>query len=326
MIAESLTVLLVVVLTVSALAGPWVLRRAAPALVRVPRISVVLLTGSVLGWVLAALALGPLLAWITSGPVVLPGSAADVCQRCLAAANPFPTASLDTGIPAVALLALPALGAAGFALMVLAETQRRRRATMRTSERLRTRAEPHRVLGHRVLVVEDARPFALTLPRRHGGIVVSVGALQALRRDELAAVLAHEHAHLRQHHHLVTTTVASICRPLRWLPLMTAAEDALGHYLEIAADDAARRRVGTPALASALLALGEHAPRGEDGRALDGALHALGPDRIRHLVQPQTGRSGLLAALTTTSYLAALVVMAATVYLPYLVAALSGCA
>jgi hypothetical protein len=43
-------------------------------------------------------------------------------------------------------------------------------------------------------------------------------------------------------------------------------------------------------------------------------------------VQPHTGPAGLLAALTTTSYLATLVLLATTVYLPYLGAALSGCA
>ncbi|GAA4770471.1 M56 family metallopeptidase [Citricoccus nitrophenolicus] len=326
MIAESLTVMLVLALTVSALAGPWVLRRAAPALVRAPRTSAALLTGSVVSWVITALALGPLLAWITSGPVLLPGSAADVCQRCLAAANPFPTATIDTGIPAAVLLALSALGAAGLAIMVGAEAHRQRRATTRTAHRLRVWAEPRQVLGHSVLVIDDARPFALTLPRRHGGIFISKGTLRALTRDELAAVLAHEHAHLYQRHHLITTTVASICRPLRWLPMMVAVEDALGHYLEIAADDAARRRVGTPALASALLTLGEHAHHAGHEAPLDGALHALGPDRIRHLVQPHTGPAGLLAALTTTSYLATLVLLATTVYLPYLGAALSGCA
>ncbi|MEU4361149.1 M56 family metallopeptidase [Promicromonospora sp. NPDC023987] len=257
MTVGALVVLLVTALAASAAAGPWVLRHAAPALVRAPRTAVVLLAGSVLGWLCTALALGPLLAWTMSGPSLLPDGAAETCQRCLDAANPFPTTPLDSAVPVVLLLALPALGTVALGVTITVEALRRRRATARTGQLLRDQARPRTILGHPVLVVDDPRPFAMTLPRRHGGISLSTGALDALAPDELAAVLAHEHAHLRQHHHLITTAMASISRYLRWVPLIAASEAALGHYLEIAADDAARRRAGTPALAGALLALGE---------------------------------------------------------------------
>src|SRR5690625_5606113 len=55
---------LAVALTVSAMAGPWMLRRASPALMRVPRLAIGLLVAGITSWVLALLALGPLLAWI----------------------------------------------------------------------------------------------------------------------------------------------------------------------------------------------------------------------------------------------------------------------
>lgn len=67
-------------------------------------------------------------------------------------------------------------------------------------------------------------------------------------------MLAHEHAHLHHRHHLISALVEAIAAYLRWVPLIRAAADALPHYLEIAADDQARREAGTPALVSALVA------------------------------------------------------------------------
>ncbi|GAB2477110.1 M56 family metallopeptidase [Promicromonospora xylanilytica] len=326
MTVGSLVVLLITSLVASAAAGPWVLRRAAPALARVPRAAVALLAGSVLAWVGTALALGPLLAWTMSGPSLLPDGAAEACQRCLDAANPFPTTPLDSAVPVLLLLALPALATVALGVAIVAEVMRRRHATARTGLLLRVRAERRTVLGYPVLVVDDPHPFAMTLPRRNGGIHLSTGAVGALAPDELAAVLAHEDAHLRQHHHLVTTATAGISRLLRWVPLVAAAEAALGHYLEIAADDAARRRAGTPALAGALLTLGEHSSPAPADDTTEGALHMLGPDRIRHLVQPCPGTAGVLPAVAAMSYVAALTLLATAVHLPYAVTALTGCA
>lgn len=325
--APTLAVSLIIGLTLSAITGPWVLRHAAPTLMRLPRLAIGLLTSSVLAWVLALLALGPMLAWVLSGPAVLPESAAEVCQQCLTAANPFTTSpSIETVVPVVVLLVLPTLGAAFHAFSIIIEGQRRRRGTLRTARLLRARSTPRQLYGYSVRVADDPHPFALTLPKHHGGIVISTGAVNLLAPDELAAVLAHEHAHLHQHHHLITGLVASLTCRLRWIPLIAAAEDALGHYLEIAADDTARRHVGTPALASALLTLGRSGrPHHHNGTALDGALHALGPDRIRHLIQPGTGMAGVIATTASACCLTALILLAASVHVPYAIAAVTGC-
>src|SRR5699024_12245780 len=55
-----------------ALIAPWLLRQASPALVRVPRLAVVVLGAGVVGWLGALLALGPVLAWARRGPALLP--------------------------------------------------------------------------------------------------------------------------------------------------------------------------------------------------------------------------------------------------------------
>lgn len=326
MTPQLLAVLLIAGLLVSALAGPRVLRHAAPSLMRVPRLTAGLLTGGVVAWVLTLLAVGPVLAWMLSVPTWLPPRAAQVCEQCLASANPFGGRTFDTGLPAVVLLALPAAAVVLHCASVLIEAMRRHRGTLRTAARYRQISETQRLYGYEVLLAHDRNPFALSLPRRHGGIVISTGAVDLLSADEIVAVLAHEHAHLQQRHHLITAVVAGLTTRLRWIPLLAAAEGALGHYLEIAADDHARQRAGRPTLASALLLLGEAGRHIEQVSMVEeGALHALGPDRIGHLVQPHRGAAGVAAAAASACCLVMLIALAASIHIPYALAAFSGC-
>lgn len=325
MSVQLLIVLVAAGLALPALAGPRVLRSAAPALMRLPRVAIGLIAGSVVAWVLAALSIGPLLAWMVTGPDVLPGRAAAVCSQCLAAADPFGLDRVDTVVPVVLLLMIPVAVSVFNAIAIIRELSRRRRRLQRTADSLRHGSQPRCLLGYQVRVIDDKHPFALALPRRHGGIVVSSGALAALSRDELLAVLAHEQAHLRQRHHLVTAIITAMTSKMRWVPLFAAAESALAHYLEIAADAAARRTVGTTALASALLVLGQQGHPARHRAELDGALHALGPDRIRHLVQQDKGTAGVAAAVATAFCLTSLALLAAAIHVPYALAVLNGC-
>ncbi|MCI2266895.1 M56 family metallopeptidase, partial [Sediminivirga luteola] len=250
------SVVLAVGLLAAALLGPRLLRRAAPTLARVPRLAVFILFGGILMWIAALFAMGPLIAWFVSGPSLLPEEAAAVCQRCLVSASPFGEAVLETSLPVVALLVAPTLAGAALLGGALLELRRRARVTSTAADLLRADAELTSVHGYRVLLIRDSRPFAFALPSGHGRIILSDAALAQLTRTELISVLEHEAAHLRQRHHLIVATVAATTRYLRWIPLIAAASDALPHYLEIAADDAARTRTGTPALAAALLKLG----------------------------------------------------------------------
>lgn len=330
MTVHLLMLVVVVGLALPALAGPRILRSAAPALMRLPRVAAGLIVGSTTAWVLAALSIGPLLAWMVTGPDILPGGAAEVCSKCLAAADPFGLDRLDTAVPVILLLVVP-VAVSGFQVVSIArELRRRHHRLRRTADELRHGSRTRRLFGHAIRVVDDAHPFAMTLPRRHGGIVLSSGALEALAPDQLRAVLAHEQAHLQQRHHLITAFVTIVTARMRWVPLFTAAESALHHYLEIAADDAARRAVGTTALASALLVLGQqgHPARhrsGSDNGLFDDALHALGPDRIRHLVEPGRGTAGMAATVATAFCLTSLALLAAVVHVPYAMLMLTGC-
>lgn len=307
-----------------ALLGPAIIRRASPALVRVPRLAVAMLSAAIVLWLGAVLAIGPMLAWLGPGPTLLPSRAADVCQRCLAAATPFQGGGVETAVPAVVLLALPTILALALGVGVAGQLLRRGSSSRDTARQVLHDARHRRVHGHDVAVLDADAPFAFTFPARQGGIVLSTGALAALDRDELAAVLVHEDAHLRQRHHLVSVVVASVAVYLRWVPLVAAVAAAVPHYLEIAADNQARRHAGTRALVSALVKFAEHAhavPR----RVHAQALHATGPDRIRQIVHPSGGLTGAVPVVVITGYLVTLAGVAVAVNLPYVSAALNGC-
>lgn len=320
--------LVALVLITAAVGGPGLVRAAAPLLMRIPRTAILLLTGSLLLWLLAIASLSLMLAWLVTGPSLLPTPLADVCQQCLDAANPFAAGTVDTAIPVLPFLFLPALALLTLVGVGVPRWVRRIRSSRCAARSVSARAHGTCIDGHRVLLLHDRRPLAFSLPPRSGGIVISDGLCEALEPDELAAVLAHEHAHLRQRHHVVLTFLDTVAWPLRRVPLISAIVDAVPHYLEIAADNAARSHAGTPALAKALLKLG--APDRDltepSGCPIAGTtLYAAGPDRIGHIVAPLSARSAVLPASVLGIQLAAFTIVAAAVHGPYLRVVLAGC-
>ena len=108
------------------------------------------------------------------------------------------------------------------------------------------------------LVVDYPSAAAYCLPglRSRSRIVVSVGTLELLGRRELAAVLAHERAHLRERHDLVLLPFTALRRAFPRSATCTGAQRAVALLVEMLADDRALR--GRPAreLVSALVRFG----------------------------------------------------------------------
>ncbi|WP_309111163.1 M56 family metallopeptidase [Saccharothrix sp.] len=142
-------------------------------------------------------------------------------------------------VPVVVGLALGGwlVGAVVWSWLAVARVRRRHRDVLALVAR-RDRDVPGAV------VVDSPLPIAYCLP---GTVVVSSGAVRALTRDELLAVLAHEHAHGRERHDLVLLPFTAL---RRLVPRRITAAVAL--LVEMRADDNARREHGAAPLASAL--------------------------------------------------------------------------
>jgi Zn-dependent protease with chaperone function len=123
------------------------------------------------------------------------------------------------------------------------------------------------------LVLDHPRAAAFSMPGLRPRVVVSSGAIDALASDELAAVLAHERAHLRARHDLVILPFRSLAAALPRCRALGAVSRSVASLLEMAADDKALRECGPNALARALctLATADSSPMtvapGTDGTA-----------------------------------------------------------
>ncbi|MCI1963063.1 MAG: M56 family metallopeptidase [Ancrocorticia sp.] len=319
------------------LSGDFLVRAAAPVLMRIPRAAPIILTFSMVAWLLAVASYSLMLTWIFTGPTILSEYLTGICQRCVAAASPFHTiGGIRTGIPAVLLMLLPLAAMLVAVSLGVVKMMRDRRVARDLAEQIIQTATPTAIGGHRVMLINTAEIVAYSLPRAYGGIVLSTGVIQLLNSEELTAVVEHENAHVQQRHHLFIAVLSILGWPLQWIPLVRACVTAAPIYLEIASDHAACRCTSTPALASALLKLGplsseqkrqERAPHHTRQLipAYATALHAAGPARIEQLVCPARVRPALLPFAVLGIVVGTLAVAAALVQIPYLLAVFSGC-
>jgi Zn-dependent protease with chaperone function len=122
------------------------------------------------------------------------------------------------------------------------------------------------------LVVDHPAAAAYCVPGLRSAIVISAGALDLLDQAELAAVLAHERAHLRARHDLVLLPFTALLRAFRWSAVAREANREVALLVEMMADDRAQRRLPARELATALLRVGVYG----GGGAPTGALAMAG--------------------------------------------------
>jgi Zn-dependent protease with chaperone function len=102
-------------------------------------------------------------------------------------------------------------------------------------------------------LIEQDEPLAYCVPRPRGAvIVISTGLLARLDEREVAAVVAHERAHARQRHDVLLLAFEAWRAALPGFPVARIASDQVARLVELAADDRARRKVGSPDLARAI--------------------------------------------------------------------------
>ena len=196
--------------------------------------------GSRIGLVRAVLGLGA----VSRIGALLPGvfGADSVSATVIAGVR---LACLGAGLALFASLCwvLVAASAAAFT------ARRRQRALLR----LLAHGDP-KVPG--ALVVDYPTAAAYCLPGLRSQIVVSVGTLELLGPAELAAVLAHERAHLRERHDLVLLPFSALLRAFPRSATCGQAQRSVALLVEMLADDRALRARPARELVSALVRFG----------------------------------------------------------------------
>lgn len=276
--------------TLLAMLGPRLLG-ALPAARTVPRLGAVV-------WQLAAVSI--VVSWVLAGlamatPVPALDGLGHLLTSCLsafhdAAASPRSRVAQLAGL----LVAGCVAGRAGGCLVAGAVTRRRRRTQHARMLHIVGRRAP----GLNALVLEHPAAMAYCVPGR-GQTVITRGALDLLSAAELAAVVAHERAHLRARHDVALTPVLALARAFPFVPLLAAAARELPVLLEMCADDAAARRHGRGAIAGALRSLSTHG-------SPEGTLAAGGSSaatRIDRLTRTPRRRVGTRAAFSSAALL-----------------------
>jgi Zn-dependent protease with chaperone function len=122
-----------------------------------------------------------------------------------------------------------------------------------------------------VCVLAHPQPLPYCLPGGGGGVVVTQGAVDVLSSAELEAVVAHERGHHHGRHGAWLISLQALSPFVQFIPLARWAPTTVRMYLEMSADDFARRQVHRSALEGALgkVSLFSAAPLGAMGLTND---------------------------------------------------------
>lgn len=199
---------------------------------------------------------------------------------------------LGTHEPVAAAIGVPALAIVAW-------------MTTRTSRIVTGHLRTVRAVRHEgpLAVITSDQRFAYAVPTGGGCVVVSSAMLASLAPRERQAMLAHERAHLRLHHHWYVL-LAETCVAI--LPALRPLARQLRHATERAADEAAAvvvrdRRIVARAIASAALAGAPPTVPSIAGGSVARRVEALVfPERVRSagpMVSAAVGAVVLTAAL-----------------------------
>lgn len=211
---------------------------------------------------------------------LLPQSAlTPACRRLLV--------SLAPGGIGVAGLAAGMLIVSGLSVIAVA----RRSRSARRAARVEPGAATHeRRPGFDVVTVPDRALVAYSVGGRQRQVVLSQGLQERLDKRAVAAVVAHEAAHLNARHERWLTFAAVLEAALWFVPAAGAVVSGLRLSLERWADEAAVREVGTEAVRAALWAAADIVPTAAPTAGMSGAAEALA-QRIAMLDTAGSGRS-----------------------------------
>jgi len=172
---------------------------------------------------------------------------------------------------------------------------------VRYLRRVRSEHAPYKTIDG-IEVVITSEPIAFAVPGRPGGVVMGSELFFGLDADERFAVLAHENAHLRHHHHRYVHTV-ELCAAV--FPFLVPLARQVRFATERWADESAATEIGsrrTLARAIARVALMSHAREPSPALAFSGRGSSA---RVQALLHPVAPRRFELAMAVSFGTLAA---------------------
>lgn len=283
---------------------------------RSPAAAILLWQALGLGWGLAAV--GALIGFgvTTRGADVISGAVTRLMT--IARTGTSPAALHVAGMIRLACLAagIVLLGILVWILAAAAASVVRARQRQRELLSLLAHGDP-KVPG--ALVVDYPAATAYCLPGLRSAIVISAGTLDLLDSAELAAVLAHERAHLRERHDLVLLPFLALLRAFRWASVARQAYHAVGLLVEMHADDRVLRQSPARELATALLRVGAASGGGAPSGALAVARRTEECEvaaRVVRLLRPAPGLSNAALGLVVLVSAAIVAIPAALLVLP----------
>jgi beta-lactamase regulating signal transducer with metallopeptidase domain len=166
------------------------------------------------------------------------------------------------------------------------------------------------------LVVDHPAAAAYCVPGLRSRIVISAGALDLLDHRELAAVLAHERAHVRERHDLVLLPFTALGRAFPWSASVRRARAAVALLIEMLADDHALRQRPARELVTALIRVGAAGPAGAPAGTLAVSGENAVTARVERLLAPAPGLSLPARVLVGAAAAALVLVPSALLVMP----------
>ncbi|UJW29964.1 M56 family metallopeptidase [Saccharothrix sp. AJ9571] len=223
--------------------------------------------------------------------------------------------------PIAGLSAVVVLSAVAGNVGRVARRRRRHRERIRGQHEAALRIlRPAHAGSYPTLWLAHDEPMAYSLDGPPALVVATNGLANRLSDQEIQAVLAHEHAHLRGKHHRLVGLASTAGNALGFIPLMREAPAALRLLVELAADRAAVAECGIAPVRSALLAMTSAPPPPPPALAMAGSDT---PIRLRQLNRPATRcprlrslTTGVVAALTPAISSALLLLAGSLIWCP----------
>lgn len=180
------------------------------------------------------------------------------------------------------------------------------RMLMRMRNQTHGHASDVRLVGRRLtdvdaVVIDAPEPAVYCIAGRPHEVVITSSALATLTKPQLAAILAHEHAHLDGRHPEIVAVARGLAATFPGLTLMTDGAQHISRLLEMCADDAAASEYGPQPILGGILALAGAAPMPAGALGAAGAAVLARAERLavtRHAGFGRTALTSTVIAMT----------------------------